>query len=52
MTDKNKIKNIIPHLENYMEILIDEEVEKDSKGNYMINIGYTRVSTDKQADEG
>ena len=52
MTDNNKIKNIIPHLENYMEILIDEEVEKDNKGNYMINIGYTRVSTDKQADEG
>ena len=36
----------------YMHILIDGEVETDADGNFIIDIGYTRVSTDKQADEG
>ena len=35
-----------------MKILIDGPVERDAFGNLLINIGYVRVSTDKQADEG
>ena len=46
-----KLSDILK-LARYMEILIDGEVETDADGNYIINIGYTRVSTDKQADEG
>ena len=36
----------------YMKIAIDEQVDTDAEGNYLVNFGYLRVSTDKQADEG
>ena len=39
-------------LKRFMSIPIDGFVEQDKNGNYLINIGYIRVSTDKQADEG
>ncbi len=50
-TKKFKLQNII-ELQNYMKIAIDEAVEQDEDGNYLINVGYLRVSTDKQADLG
>ena len=34
------------------KILIDDAVQTDGNGNYLVNIGYIRVSTDKQAEEG
>lgn len=48
---KIKLANIL-ELSHYMKIVIDEGVEIDEDGNYLINVGYLRVSTDKQADEG
>ena len=48
---KYKLSNII-ELKRCMKILIDDYVEQDENGNYLIYIGYTRVSTDKQADKG
>ena len=33
-------------------IAIDGEITPDRDGNYLVNAGYIRVSTDKQADEG
>ena len=39
-------------LKSYMKIVIDDSVPLDENGNYLINIGYIRVSTDKQAEEG
>ena len=48
---KHKLKNILS-LERYMKIAIDEYVEMNENGDYAINVGYLRVSTDKQADEG
>lgn len=53
LATKNKIKlsNIL-ELSHYMKIVIDEGVDVDEKGNYLINVGYLRVSTEKQADEG
>lgn len=50
-TKKIKLKNILTIHPN-MKILIDNGVETDADGNYLINVGYERVSTDKQADEG
>ncbi len=52
-TTKNKMKlsNILA-LSHYMRIVIDEGVEVDADGNYLVNVGYLRVSTDKQAEEG
>lgn len=39
--------------DKWTEILVDSEtVDRDEKGNYLINIAYRRVSTDKQAAEG
>ena len=35
-----------------MRIVIDNDVPLDEYGNYLINVGYLRVSTDKQAEEG
>lgn len=35
-----------------MKILIDDNIEMDLDGNYLINVAYRRVSTDKQAEEG
>lgn len=53
VASKNKIKlSTILELSHYMRIVIDEGVEIDEDGNYLINVGYLRVSTDKQADEG
>lgn len=48
---KIKLKNIL-ELSSYMKILIDENVEMDENGNYLINVAYERVSTDRQADLG
>ena len=46
-----KLKNIL-ELKPYMKILIDKDVPFDEEGNYLINIAYERVSTDRQADVG
>lgn len=46
-----KLENILS-LKPYMRIAIDDEVKKDENGNFLVNFGYLRVSTDKQADEG
>lgn len=46
-----RLENILVQ-KSYMKVLIDESVEKDNNGNYLINVCYMRVSTDKQADEG
>lgn len=48
---KHKLSKLI-ELKRFMSIPIDGFVEQDKNGNYLINIGYIRVSTDKQADEG
>ncbi len=48
---KIKLKNIL-ELKAYMKIVIDDVVKADENGNYLINVGYLRVSTDKQAEEG
>jgi len=36
----------------YEKILIDGGIVPDERGNYPVNVGYIRVSTDKQAEEG
>ena len=46
-----KLKNIL-ELHSYMKILIDKCVELDEEGNYLINVAYMRVSTDRQAEQG
>lgn len=46
-----KLSNILD-MSHYMRIAIDEGVDVDENGNYLVNVGYLRVSTDKQADEG
>lgn len=46
-----KLKNLI-NLEYYMKIAIDEAVETDDDGNFLINVAYIRVSTDRQAEQG
>lgn len=46
-----KLSNILD-MSHYMRIAIDEGVEVDEDGHYLVNVGYLRVSTDKQADEG
>lgn len=46
-----KLKNILNVLP-FMKIVIDESVEQDAQGNYLIHVGYLRVSTDKQAEQG
>lgn len=48
---QHKLSNLV-ELKRFMSIPIDGYVEQDKDGNYLINIGYIRVSTDKQADEG
>ena len=35
-----------------VKIVIDDGVELDEDGNYLVNVGYLRVSTDRQADLG
>lgn len=48
---KIKLKAILD-VKSYMKIAIDNGVDLDENGNYLINVGYLRVSTDKQAEEG
>ncbi len=48
---KFRLKNIL-ELKPYMKILIDKDVPLDEDGNYLVNVGYERVSTDRQADFG
>lgn len=48
---KIKLANIIEQ-QSFMKIAIDDMVEMDDNGNYLINIGYLRVSTDRQAELG
>ena len=48
---RHKLSNLV-ELKRFMSIPIDGYVEQDKDGNYLINVGYIRVSTDKQADEG
>ena len=51
MSKNYHLENLIP-LAYYMRILIDESVETDDNGNFLVNIGYIRVSTDRQAELG
>ena len=46
-----KLSDILK-LNKYMTIAIDGEVPVDEDGNFLIDIGYVRVSTEKQAEEG
>lgn len=40
-------------VDKWTEILFDnDKIERDIDGNYLINVAYRRVSTDKQAEEG
>ncbi len=45
------LRNIL-ELKHNMKIVIDEAVELDEDDNFLINVGYLRVSTDRQADLG
>ena len=45
------LKNILEMRSN-MKIVIDDAVRQDEDGNYLVNVGYLRVSTDRQADLG
>ncbi len=49
---KYKLKNIFNPLQHYMKIAIDDEVEQNENGDLLVNVGYLRVSTDKQAEFG
>ena len=46
-----RIKDVLP-LKPFMKVAIDGEVQTDKDGNYLINIGYIRVSTESQVDYG
>ena len=46
-----KLANIL-NLKHYMKIAIDDEVETDGNGDFLVNVGYLRVSTDRQAELG
>ena len=48
---KVKLSNIV-ELQSFMKVAIDGAVEMDDNGNYMINVAYLRVSTDRQAELG
>lgn len=48
---KIKLGNIL-ELSHNMKIAIDDSVDVDENGYYLVNVGYLRVSTDKQAEEG
>lgn len=45
------LRNILDVKSN-MKIVIDDAVTADENGNWLINAGYLRVSTDRQADQG
>ena len=51
-TDKTYHLSRILDMRSNMKIVIDEAVEQDEDGNYLVNVGYLRVSTDRQADLG
>lgn len=46
-----KLSEIMPKHPNII-IAIDGEITPDRDGNYLVNVGYERVSTDRQAEEG
>ena len=48
---KYKLSKLID-LKRFMKIPLDGFLDTDADGNYLLNVGYIRVSTDKQADEG
>ena len=52
ISDSNVKLQSILDIQPYMKIVIDDSVPADANGNYLINVGYLRVSTDKQAEEG
>ena len=45
------IKDVLP-LKSFMKVVIDGPVETDTDGNFLINIGYIRVSTETQVEYG
>ena len=51
-TEKTYHLETIVDLRPGMKIAIDDAVPQDADGNYLINVGYLRVSTDRQADVG
>ncbi len=51
-TGKNYHLTSIVELKSNMKIAIDDAVTLDGEGNFLINVGYLRVSTDRQADLG
>lgn len=51
ITKAYKLENIL-QLMPFMKIVIDDRVEVDENGNFIINVGYLRVSTDRQAELG
>lgn len=46
-----KLEDIL-EMKQYMRVAIEESVPVDDAGNLLINVGYLRVSTDRQADLG
>ena len=46
------LANILDLKSYMMKIAIDDAVAQDEEGNYLVNVGYLRVSTDRQADLG
>ena len=51
-TEKTYHLGPIIDLKPNMKIAIDDAVTADADGNFLINVGYLRVSTDRQADLG
>lgn len=53
MSTKERVYHLsdILELKPCMKIAIDESVEKDENGCFIINVGYMRVSTDKQVEK-
>lgn len=49
---KNVKLSTILDMQHFMKIVIDDVVEVDADGNFLINVGYLRVSTDRQAEQG
>lgn len=51
-TGKTYHLNNILDMRLNMKIVIDDAVEINEDGNFLVNVGYLRVSTDRQADMG
>ncbi len=51
-TEKTYHLRDILELRSHMRIAIDDAVPQDADGSFLMNIGYLRVSTDRQADLG